>query len=112
MKGFLLNCRGLGDLAKHNYLSQISREHRLDFIALTETGHSSFSDSALRHFYGGVDFLWRIMPPRGRSGGLMLGVNLGVYDIGAIDEGEFFFVSSAFKINMIASFGHYLLFMV
>jgi hypothetical protein len=54
-----------------------------------ETGHGSFSDSTLRHFCSGTDFLWHIMPPRGRSGGMMLGVNLGVYDIGAIDEGNF-----------------------
>jgi hypothetical protein len=78
------------DLTKYNYVSQISREHRLDFIALMETDRSSFSDFALRHFCGGVDFLWHIMPPRGRSRGPMLGVNPGVYDIGAIDEGEFF----------------------
>jgi hypothetical protein len=90
MKGFFWNCRGLGDLAKHNYLSYLSREHRLDFIALMETGRSSFSDSTLRNFCGGADFLWHLIPPRGRSGGMMLGVNLGVYDIGAIDEGDFY----------------------
>ena len=90
MKGIFWNCRGLGDLAKHNYLSQLAREHRLDFIALMETGRRSFSESTLRHFCGGVDFLWHLMPPRGRSGGMMLGVNPGVYDIGAIDEGDFY----------------------
>jgi hypothetical protein len=64
-----LNCKGLGNLAKHNYLSYLSREHRLDFIALMETGHSSFSDSTLRDFCGGADFLCHLIPLRGRSGG-------------------------------------------
>jgi hypothetical protein len=77
-------------LAKDNYLSHLSREHRLDFIALMETDRSSFLDSTLRHFYSGADFLWHLMPPRGRSGGMILGVNPGVYDIGAIDEGNFY----------------------
>jgi hypothetical protein len=90
MKEIFWNCRGLGDLAKHNYLFHLAREHRLDFIAFIETGRSSLSESNLRHFCGGVDSLWHLMPPRGRSGGMMLGVNPGVYDIGAIDEGDFY----------------------
>jgi hypothetical protein len=97
-------------LAKHNYLSQLAREHRLDFIALMEMGRRSFSESTLRYFCGGVDFLWHLMPPRGRSGGMMLGVNPGVYDIGSIDE-EIFIVNSDFEIKKMASFGPFLLFM-
>jgi hypothetical protein len=94
MKEIFWNYRGLGDLAKHNYLSQLAREHRVDFIALMEMGRISFSESNLRHFCGGVDFLWHLMPPRGRLGGMMLGVNSGVYDIRAIDEGDFHLVAN------------------
>jgi exonuclease III/ubiquitin len=90
MKGIFWNSRGLGDLAKHNFLSNLSKEQHLNFIAIMETGRRDFSDSTLRHLCGGVDFLWHSMPPRGRSGGMLLGVNPSVFDIGAIDEGDFY----------------------
>jgi len=37
------------------------------------------------------DFLWHVKEPRGRSGGILLGIDLNVYDIGAIDEGDHYF---------------------
>jgi hypothetical protein len=33
--------------------------------------------------------LWHIKPPKGRSAGVVVGVNLLMYDIGEIEEGEF-----------------------
>jgi hypothetical protein len=90
MKGIFWNSRGLGDLAKHNFLSNLSKEQHMNFIAIMETSRSDFSDSTLRHLCGGVDFLWHSMSPRGRSGGMLLGVNPSVFDIGAIDEGDFY----------------------
>ena len=110
MKGIFWNCRGLGDLAKHNYLSHLSREHRLDFIALMETGRSAFSESTLRHFCSGVDFLWHLMPPRGRSGGMLLGVNSGVYDLELLMK-VISIVSSGSETKRMDSFGPFLLFM-
>ena len=29
-------------------------------------------------------------PPRGRSGGMLVGINLGTFDVGEIEEGEYF----------------------
>ena len=37
MKGIFWNSRGLKDLAKRRFLAEASVEHRLDFIALSET---------------------------------------------------------------------------
>jgi hypothetical protein len=31
-----------------------------------------------------------VKPPRGRSGGMLVGVNLLVFDLGEIEEGDFF----------------------
>jgi hypothetical protein len=90
MKEFFWNSRGLGDLSKHNYLSSLVREQHLDFLAIMETGSDSFSKFTLRHLSGGVDFLWHTMPPRGRSEGVILGINPTCFDIGAIDEGDFY----------------------
>ncbi|KAL5676715.1 hypothetical protein ACJX0J_012846, partial [Zea mays] len=36
------------------------------------------------------EFLWHCNEPRGRSGGILLGIDLDVYDIGTIDEGDFY----------------------
>jgi hypothetical protein len=38
---------------------------------------------------GGGDFLWHCKEPRGRSGGILLGIDLYIFDIDVIDEGEF-----------------------
>jgi hypothetical protein len=56
MKSIFWNTRGLGDLGKHNTISNV-KSHRLDFLALLETGKSSFPLSFLRHIAGGMDYL-------------------------------------------------------
>ena len=38
MKGYFWNSDGFGDPAKHFAVSEAVREHKLDFIALLETG--------------------------------------------------------------------------
>ena len=90
MKGVFWNSWGIGDLAKHNYISDLAKEHNLDFIAFMEIGQSTFPNNTLTHLCGGQDFLWHIMPPQGRSRGILMGVNLTVFDVGAIDEGNFY----------------------
>src|SRR6266540_800037 len=90
MKGIFWNSRGLGDLAKNNYILDLTKEQNLYFIAFTEIGRSSFSNNTLTHLCGGRDFLCHIMPPHGRSGGILMGVNLSVFAVGAIDEGNYY----------------------
>jgi hypothetical protein len=101
MKGVFWNSRGLADLAKH----------RFNFIALSETGHESFPDHVLKNLCAGRDFLWHAMAPHGRSGGILLGVDLSVFDIGAIDEGDFYvkftlrYKSTNFKFVLYSIYG-------
>ena len=90
MKGIFWNSRGLGDLAKHSFLSNTVKEQHIDFIAIMETGRSDFHASALRHLCGGLEYMWHIMSPRGRSGGMLVGVNTRIFDIGSIVEGDFY----------------------
>ena len=77
-------------MAKHNFISDSVKEHYLDFLAIMETGRSAFHDSTLRHLCAGLEFLWHTMPPRGRSGGILIEVNTSVFDIGSIVEGDFY----------------------
>jgi hypothetical protein len=77
-------------LAKTKFLSNAAREHGLDFIALLETGKKDFMQAKLDRYCGGRNFVWHWTEPHGRSGGMLLGVNLDVCDVESIEEGDFF----------------------
>jgi hypothetical protein len=59
----------------------------------------------------GRDFLWHIKEPRGRSGGILLGIDLSRFDIGAIEEDVFFVKfylcnkEDSFKWALVAVYG-------
>jgi len=90
MKGIFWNSRGLSDLAKYRYVSDAIRDNKLDFIAVMETGKQDMSRANLNRLSGGADFVWHCLPPRGRSGGILLGINAIGLDVSLIVEGEFF----------------------
>jgi hypothetical protein len=71
-------------------VSDLSKEQNLSFIAISETVRKSFSDSFLRNLSEGRNFIWHTKEPIGRSGRILLCVDLDVFDIGAIDEGELY----------------------
>ena len=90
MKGIFWNSRGHSDLAKYRYVADAIKEHKLAFVALLETGKSDMSKTNLTRLSGGADFVWHCLPPRGRSGGILLGINAAVLDLSLTVEGEFF----------------------
>ena len=77
-------------MAKYRYIAEAIQEHSLDFVAVMETGKQDMSRANLARLSGGADFIWHCLPPRGRSGGILLGVNAAVLDISLIVEGEFY----------------------
>jgi hypothetical protein len=89
MKGVWWNSEGLGDPAKYLFISETIREHKLDFIILLETGRSNFSGPFLKHLFGGLDFLWYCLPPHGRSGGILVGINMETILIQKVESGDF-----------------------
>jgi hypothetical protein len=90
MKGLYWNSRGLSDLAKHRYIAEVIKESNLDFVAIMESGKQDMQQSNLIRLSGGADFIWHRLPPWGRSGGILLGVNAAVLQISMIVEGDFF----------------------
>jgi hypothetical protein len=48
------------------------------------------SQSNLSRLTGGAEFVWHCLPPRGRSGGILLGVRRDRFDLILMVEGEFF----------------------
>jgi exonuclease III len=103
MRGIFWNSNGFKDPKKHKFISDLTKEHNLDFIAVSEIGRSDFSLRFLKNLCPGRDYLWHSKAPRvgrdylwhskaprGRSGGMLLGVDLQTYDIGAIEEGDYY----------------------
>ena len=89
MRGIFWNSRGLKDLAKRRFLAEASIEHRLDFIALSETGRANFSPQFLNTLSGGIEFDWHCLPARGRSGGILLGVRCDSLEVRSVVMGDF-----------------------
>ena len=89
MRGMWWNSDGLGDAAKILFIHETVREQRLDFIVLLETGRSNFAAPFLKHLAGGLDYLWYCLPPRGRSGGILVGVNMETISIQRVEAGDF-----------------------
>ena len=64
MKGKIWNDRGLRDLAKHLHIADSIKEHELDFVAISESGRRDFSMHTLNHLSGGIEFIWKWIPPQ------------------------------------------------
>jgi exonuclease III len=111
MKGVFWNSNGVRDPKKHKFVSDLMKENSLKFIALTEMGRSEFMPRTLKNLCKGRDFLWHIKVPQGRSGGMLLGVDQQLFDIGSIDEGEFYIKfhlcnkSNGFKWALVSVYG-------
>jgi hypothetical protein len=76
MKGIFWNTNGLKDPQKLKHISDFTKEHNLNFIALSKTERSEFMPSFLKNLCAWRDFLWHTMAPKGQSGGMLLGVDL------------------------------------
>jgi hypothetical protein len=67
----------------------LTKENDLSFLANLESGTSDFMPKFLKNLCGGRDFLWHSKAPHDRSGGILLGVDQQMFDIGSIDNGGF-----------------------
>jgi hypothetical protein len=76
-------------LAKHLHIAHCINDHNLDFVAILETGRRDFSQRLLDRLFGGVDFEWTSQPPRGRSGGILLGVRTDTMEVIARSGGDY-----------------------
>jgi hypothetical protein len=86
MNGMFRNSRGLGDLAKHSHIADCCKDYNLDFVAISETGRRNYSQSLLNRLSG---FQWFSRPPRGRSGGMLVGVRSDTMEVLASSDGEY-----------------------
>lgn len=77
-------------MPKLGFLGDTTIEEKLDFIAVLETARDDFSHADLKNMCRGKHFLWSCTTPRGRSGGILMGLNLDTYDTGTISHGDFY----------------------
>jgi exonuclease III len=111
MKGVFWNCNGLRDPAKPRFLFDSVTEHHLDFIALLETKRNDYNIAELGHFYANKNFLWDWTPPKGRSGGILVGFNKDKFNVLDIKHDNFVLKFKLrnkvdnFEWNMLAVYG-------
>jgi hypothetical protein len=89
MNGMFRNSRGLRYLAKHSHIADCCKDYNLDFVSIFETGKRNYSQSILNRLSAGLDFEWFLRPPRGRSGGLLVGIRSDTMDVLASSDGEY-----------------------
>ena len=89
MKGLFWNCRGIKKNGVSSFLKDLILEHNFHFIALQETMVENIEDKILRKIDPKETYLWKWLPSRGKSGGILSGVNLEVLDVGSFHEEKY-----------------------
>jgi exonuclease III len=69
------NVRGLGSKGRKAQLKKIVQEHQIKCLCISETIKQNFTNRELQALGGGSAFTWNWIPPTGRSGGLIMGVD-------------------------------------
>lgn len=64
---------------------------------IIERGKLDLQKKSLSRLSGGAEFIWHCLPPRGKPGGILLGVNPQVFQISMMVEGDFFNKISSFE---------------
>jgi hypothetical protein len=82
MRGVFQNNNGFKDPKKHKFISDLTKEHNLNFIAISETGRSEFKTGFLKNICVERDYLWHCKPLKVRSGDIPLGVDLQFFIFG------------------------------
>jgi exonuclease III len=71
-------------------LFETTREKHLDFISILESKRNEFTTQELSHLCTEKKISWSWTAPRGRSGGILVGLNLDCFNIDQIIHGNFF----------------------
>ena len=61
----------------------------MDFVAISKAGKCDFRPHVLDHLSSGFDYTWHSLPARGRSGGILLGIQTTTMDLLAFSTSEF-----------------------
>jgi hypothetical protein len=85
LKGMTWNSEWFKDPEIHFFFVKESIiDHGLDLIGLLETGTSNFDIPFLRDLACGMDFARFCLPPHGRSGGILVGINMNTLKVNKV----------------------------
>lgn len=82
IQGIFWNCRGLKKKGIATFLKNL-------IACLQETMIKNCDDKIIRKFDAQKEYLWLSNPAKGKSGGILVGVKIESYDVGAFYQGEF-----------------------
>lgn len=66
---------------KRRFLRETILDMKIQFIGIQETIKSDFSKEELNYLFGDQDFFWFWSPPRGRSGGILVGTDMNFFNV-------------------------------
>ena len=89
MIGVLWNCRGVSKKGMAGMLKELLSDYDVDFIGLQETMRKHYPDSFFRNIDYGKKIAWHWIPSKGKSGGILCGINIDRFDVISIMEGSF-----------------------
>ena len=89
MKGLIWNCRGIKKSGTSTFLRNLILEHKFHFIGLQETMQADIDEKILRILDPEREYLWKWISSRGRSGGILSGINIKFCDVGSFLEGKY-----------------------
>jgi hypothetical protein len=72
---FILECEWLGKGSRRRQVKEFIEEHNLEVVGLQETIRESFTDRELLEIAGSRNFSWKWASTKGRSGGILMGLN-------------------------------------
>jgi hypothetical protein len=105
IRGIFWNSNGFKDPKKHKFVSDLIKENNLNFIVVLETRRSDFTPRILKNLCAKRDYLWHSKPPKGRLGGMLLGVDLQFLTLVRLMK-ENIILNSTCVTNWITSSGH------
>jgi exonuclease III len=83
MRGLTWNCRGIRKKGVTSFLRNLILEQKFHVIALQETMQECIEEKTIRNIDPGQTYLWKWIPSRARSGGILSRINIDLYDVGS-----------------------------
>ena len=90
LNGLIWNSRGPREKSKRDFIKATVVNSNLDFIGIQETIKQDFTQPFLASMGGEAAFNWTWTPARGRSGGILLGINSNTFNVLEKEMGEYF----------------------
>lgn len=90
MRFMFWNVRGLGTAHRRGMVLKHIIQENLDLVGVQETIKQDFNDRELKDISGSMDFVWNWNPSRGHSGGLLLGIKVGSFEIEKVELANYF----------------------